>query len=272
MAQQLRVVSRSPHLNVMCNAAFKAARGLVRDFGEVENLQISRKGPGDFVSIADKKAEDILYQELKKARPTYGFIMEESGTVQGEDEHTWIIDPLNGTTNFLHGFPHFAISIGLQKGKDLIAGVIYDPIKDEMFFGEKGGGAFLNDKRLRVSNRHHLADALLATGLPSLGDPVEKRMQFQQASQKVSTVVADIRLLGSAALNLAYVAAGRFEGYWEYGVQPWDLAAGIVLVREAGGYVCDLNDGQNFFETKTILATNQAINKSLKETLLPAYK
>ncbi len=272
MAQQLRVVSRSPHLNVMCNAAFKAARGLVRDFGEVENLQISRKGPGDFVSIADKKAEEILYKELKKARPSYGFIMEEGGVIPGEDEHTWIIDPLDGTTNFLHGLPHFAISIGLQKGKEIIAGIIYDPVKDEMFFGEKGGGAFLNDKRLRISNRHHLADALLSTGLPGLSAPVEKRTQFQQACQKINLEVADVRLLGSAALNLAYVAAGRFEGYWEDSVQPWDIAAGIVLVREAGGYVCDLAGGIDFFETRSILATNQALNKNLREALLPVYK
>lgn len=271
MVHQLRVVSRSPHLNVMCNAVFKAARGLVRDFGEVENLQISRKGPGDFVSIADKKAEDILYKELKKARPPYGFIMEEGGEVKGEDEHTWIIDPLDGTTNFLHGLPHFAISVGLQKGKELIAGVIYDPIKDELFYAEKGGGAFVNDRRLRVSARYHLSEALIATGIPTIAHPIEIHAQFQKATLKIAPSVAGIRRFGSAALDMAYVAAGRYEGYWEDGVKSWDIAAGIVIIREAGGYVCDLKGEDNFFETGSILATNQALNQALKESLLPVY-
>ncbi len=274
MAQQLRVVSRSPHLNVMCNAAFKAARGLVRDFGEVENLQISRKGPGDFVSIADKRAEDTLYKELKKARPTYGFIMEEGGVIksEGEEEHTWIIDPLDGTTNFLHGLPHFAISIGLQKGKEIIAGVIYDPVKDELFYAEKGGGAFVNDRRLRVSNRSHLTDALIATGIPSANHTMETHAQFHKASLKIAPSVAGIRRLGSAALDMAYVAAGRYEAYWEEGIKSWDIAAGIVIVKEAGGFICDLNGNDDFFGTETVLASNQALYQALKETLLPTYK
>lgn len=272
MAHQLRLVSRSPHLNVMCNAAFKAARGLVRDFGEVEHLQVSRKGPGDFVSTADKKAEDILYKELKKARPSYGFIMEESGKISSEDEHTWIIDPLDGTLNFLHGIPHFSISIGLQKGKELIAGVIYDPIKDELFYAEKGGGAFVNDRRLRVSARQHISDALLATGVPSIAHPIENHAKFQSSLLKIAPSIAGIRRFGSAALDMAYVAAGRYEGYWERGVSSWDIAAGIVLVREAGGYVCDLKGEDNFFDTQSILATNQALHQTLKDLVLPVYK
>ena len=272
MVHQVRIVSRSPHLNVMCNAAFKAARGLTRDFGEVENLQISRKGPGDFVSIADKKSEEILYKELKKARPSYGFIMEEGGEIKGEDEHTWIIDPLDGTTNFLHGLPHFSISIGLCKGKEPIAGVIYDPIKDELFYAEKGGGAFLNDRRLRVSGRSQLSESLIATGVPSIAHPMDIHEKFQKACLKVNPFVAGIRRLGSAALDMAYVAAGRYEGYWEEGVKSWDIAAGIVLIREAGGYVCDLQGKDNFLEEGTILATNQLVNQALKDCLLPVYQ
>ncbi|OJW50547.1 MAG: inositol monophosphatase [Alphaproteobacteria bacterium 41-28] len=272
MVHQFRAVSRSPHLNVMCNAAFKAARGLVRDFGEVEHLQVSRKGPGDFVSTADKKAEDTIYKELKKARPSYGFVMEEGGEIAGEEEYTWIIDPLDGTTNFLHGIPHFAISIGLQKGTELIAGVIYDPIKDELFYAEKGGGAFLNERRLRVSARHQLQEALLATGIPFASHSVEVRSQFQKALQLVMPQVAGVRRFGAAALDLAYVAAGRYEGYWERSLMSWDIAAGIVLVREAGGYVCDLQGGDNILETRSILATNQNLQQPLKDLLLPVFK
>jgi myo-inositol-1(or 4)-monophosphatase len=271
MVQQLRAISRSPHLNVMCNAAFKAARGLVRDFGEVEHLQVSRKGPGDFVSTADKKAEEILYKELKKARPSYGFIMEEGGEVPGEDDYTWIIDPLDGTSNFLHAIPHFAISIGLQKDHEIIAGVIYDPIKDEIFYAEKGGGAFLNERRLRVSARHNLQEALLATGIPFAAHNQGERSQFQTTIERVMPLVAGIRRFGSASLDLAYVAAGRFEGYWERSIMPWDIAAGIVLVREAGGYVCDLQGSDHVFESKSIIATNQALQQPLKDLLLSVY-
>lgn len=271
MVHQLRVVSRSPHLNVMCNAAFKAARGLVRDFGEVEQLQVSRKGPGDFVSAADKKVEDILYTELKKARPSYGFILEEGGEVPGMDEHTWIIDPLDGTTNFLHGIPHFAISIGLQKGNEIIAGVIYDPIKDELFYAEKGSGAFLNERRLRVSVRQNLPDALLATGIPFILHSAKGHSVFQTALERIMPQVAGVRRFGAASLDLAYVAAGRFEGYWERPIESWDIAAGMVIVREAGGYLCDLNGGEDIVGTKSILATNQALYQPLKDILLPVY-
>lgn len=268
MVHQPRIISRSPTLNVMCNAAFKAARGLVRDFGEVEHLQVSRKGPGDFVSTADKKAEDILYKELKKARPTHGFIMEEGGAIAGKDEYIWHIDPLDGTTNFLHGIPHFAISIGLQKGSELIAGVIYDPIKDELFYAEKGGGAFMNERRLRVSARSHLSDALLGTGIPFAIHSKDVMNQFQSTLERVMPQVAGIRRFGAAALDLAYVAAGRFEGYWEGRLCSWDIAAGIVIVREAGGYVCDLKGGDDILGTKSILATNQALYQPLKDLLL----
>lgn len=268
MAHQFRAISRSPHLNVMCNAAFQAARGLVRDFGEVEHLQVSRKGPGDFVSTADKKAEDTLYKELKKARPSYGFLMEESGEIKGESEYTWIIDPLDGTTNFLHGIPHFAISIGLQKEKELIAGVIYDPIKDELFYAEKGGGAFLNERRLRVSARSQLGDALLATGVPFAIHSENIRDKFLNTMKEIMPQVAGIRRQGAASLDLAYVAAGRYEGYWEASLFPWDVAAGIIIVREAGGYVCDLQGGEDFFGLNSILASNQALYKSLQDLLV----
>jgi myo-inositol-1(or 4)-monophosphatase len=271
MAHQMRMVSRSPNLNIMANAAFYAARGLVRDYGEVEHLQVSRKGPGDFVSMADKKAEKSIYKDLQKARPGYGFIMEEGGEIPGEEEYTWIIDPLDGTTNFLHAVPHFAISIALQKGTEVIAGVIYDPIKDELFYAEKGGGAFLNERRLRVSARQQMADALLGTGIPFASHPQQVHSQFHNALEHVMPLVAGVRRMGSAALDLAYVAAGRYEGYWELGIRSWDIAAGIVLVQEAGGYICDLKGEEDPLGTRSILATNQALNQPLKELLLPYY-
>ncbi|MBA3814007.1 MAG: inositol monophosphatase [Alphaproteobacteria bacterium] len=265
------MVSRSPNLNVMANAAFYAARGLVRDYGEVEHLQVSRKGPGDFVSNADKKAENSIYKDLKKARPTYGFIMEEGGEIPGEEDYTWIVDPLDGTTNFLHAIPHFAISIGLQKGSEMIAGVIYDPIKDELFYAEKGGGAFLNERRLRVSARQSLNDALLGTGIPFASHTLTDRVKFQDSLERVMPHVAGVRRMGAAALDMAYVAAGRYEGYWELGINSWDIAAGIVLIQEAGGYVCDLMGGEDPFGTRSILVTNQAMNQPLKDLLLPCY-
>lgn len=268
MVHQPRVVSRSPLLNVMANAAFKAARGLVRDFGEVENLQVSRKGPGDFVSTADKKSEEILYKELKKGRPTYGFILEEGGIIPGDEDCTWHIDPLDGTTNFLHGIPHFAISIGLQKGPELVAGVVYDPIKDELFYAEKGGGAFMNERRLRVSARHQLTESLLATGIPFASHNEEAMRQFQSTLGRVMPQVAGVRRFGAAALDLAYVAAGRFEGYWEGSLASWDMAAGIVLVREAGGYTCDLKGGEDILGTRSVLATNQALHQPLRDLLI----
>lgn len=272
MALQPRILSSSANLNVMCSAAFKAAKGLIRDFGEVEHLQVSKKGPGDFVSVADKRAEDIIYRELSKARPHVGFLMEERGEIKGESDEYWIVDPLDGTTNFLHAVPHFAISIALVKGSQVIAGVIYDPIKDEMFMAEKGSGAFLNDKRLRVSGRQDLSTALLATGIPFASHTPEERKRFQKTLDVVMPQVAGVRRFGAAALDLAYVAAGRFDGYWEEPISPWDVAAGIIIVREAGGYVKDLKGTESMLENGSILATNQALFESLSKTFVSCYK
>jgi myo-inositol-1(or 4)-monophosphatase len=246
---------RSPLLNVMVGAAQKAAKGLVRDLGELEHLQVSKKGPADFVSKADRRAESVLKAELIKARPHYGLLMEESGTVAGTDtSNRWLVDPLDGTTNFLHGIPHFSISIALERDGELFAGVIYSPIHDEMYVAERGGGAFLNGRRIRVSARRNLAESLFATGIPFMGLPDHDR--FLDQARNVMAVSAGLRRYGSAALDLAYVAAGRYDGYWENGLQPWDVAAGIVLVREAGGFVSDLAGGRNMLSGGGILAAN----------------
>jgi myo-inositol-1(or 4)-monophosphatase len=254
-------------MNVMVAAARKAGRSLARDFGEVEHLQVSIKGPANFVSAADYKAEEIIFKELSKARPGYGFLMEERGEIEGEDKtHRWIVDPLDGTTNFLHGIPHFAISIGLEREGVLVAGVIYNPASDELFTAEKGKGAFLNDRRrLRVAVRKTLADAVVVTGIPHRGRPGHPR--FMQEMQAVMTEVAGLRRSGSAALDLAYLAAGRYDGYWERGLKPWDLAAGIVLVREAGGLAYDVGGTDKALETGNILAGNQSIIKALSPLL-----
>lgn len=250
-------------MNVMIAAARKAGRSLTRDFGEVENLQVSVKGPGNFVSAADHKAEDIIFTELSKARPGYGFLMEERGEIIGADRtHRWIVDPLDGTTNFLHGVPLFAISIGLERDGQLVAGVIYNPAADEMFTAEKGKGAILNDRRrLRVAVRKSLAEALVTTGIPHLGRP--GHALFLSEFKSVIGEVAGVRRTGSAALDLAWTAAGRFDAYWERGLEPWDTAAGIVLVREAGGTVSDLSGGQAMFEGSGILAANGSLHKAL---------
>jgi myo-inositol-1(or 4)-monophosphatase len=247
----------------MVAAARKAGRSLARDFGEVENLQVSVKGPANFVSAADHKAEEIIWKELSKARPGYGFLMEERGAVAGVDKtHRWIVDPLDGTTNFLHGIPHFAISIGLEREGNLVAGVIYNPITDELFAAEKGKGAFLNDKRrLRVAARKTLADAVVVTGIPHRGRPGHPR--FLDEMKTVMMEVAGIRRSGSAALDLAYTAAGRYDGYWERGLKPWDLAAGIVILREAGGIAQDVDGGDKALDRGDILAGNNAIVKAL---------
>ncbi len=257
---------RSALLNVMCRAVYKAARKLVRDFGEVEQLQVSVKGPGDFVSAADKQAEKTLYEELSSARPGYSFLMEESGVVNGEDSsYCWIIDPLDGTTNFLHGIPHFAISVGLQHNGEIIAGVIYDPVKDEMFCAEKGCGAFLNNKRIRVSRRENLPVALLVTGLPARNQAVFDRVL--KVARPLGGELSGLRSFGATALDLAYVAAGRFDGFWHQFFKSWDVAAGIVLIREAGGFVTDLNNDQNVIEKDSILATNGHLHKPLMQLL-----
>ena len=252
----------SPTLNVMITAARKAGRSLIRDFGEVEQLQVSIKGPANFVSIADHKAEEIIFKELSKARPGYGFLMEERGLVEGADKtHRWLVDPLDGTTNFLHSHPMFAVSIGLEREGQLIAGVIYNPASDELFTAEKGKGAFVNDRRLRVAARKSIGDALVATGIPHRGRPGHPK--FLKEMETVMREVAGIRRSGSAALDLAFVAAGRSDGYWERNLQPWDLAAGIVLIREAGGFVSDLDGGEKMLETGDVLAANSTLQKVL---------
>src|SRR5712671_621423 len=233
---------RSALLNVMIAAARKAGRSLKRDFGEVEKLQVSLKGPANFVSSADHRAEETLRAELARARPGYGFLGEEGGRQDGADKtHCWIVDPLDGTTNFLHGIPQFAISIALERDGTIVAGLVYNPANEELFTAERGKGAFLNDQRLRVAARKRLADAVIACGLPHLGrgDLVQFRKEFGAVQEKV----AGLRRFGAAALDLAFVAAGRLDGYWERNISPWDIAAGLILVREAGGFVTDLDGG-----------------------------
>ncbi len=253
---------RTPLINVMVAAVQKAARGLLRDFGEIENLQVSKKGPADFVSTADRRTEQVLQAELKKARPNYGFVMEEAGDVQGTDSsNRWIIDPLDGTTNFLHGIPHFAISVALERDGDIFAGVVYDPVKDEMFWAEKGAGAHLNNRRLRVSARDEISEGLFATGIPFLGAPHHDSFLSQMAA--VMAVSAGVRRQGSASLDMAYVAAGRYDGYWENRVFYWDIAAGTIIVREAGGFVSTLDGQRKFVDDKGIIATNERFRQPL---------
>ena len=255
-------MARSAILNVMVAAATKAARGLARDFGEVENLQVSRKGPADFVSAADRRAEDVIRAELERARPGYSFLMEESGESRGRDmQHRWIVDPLDGTTNFLHGIPQFAVSIALERQGRLAAAVIYHPIADELFVAERGGGAFLNDRRLRVGSRQNLADCIIATGTPFKGHGDTEA--YLQELAPLMPKVAGIRRFGAASLDLAWVAAGRFDGFWEHHLSPWDMAAGILLVREAGGFVTDLQGGEGMLNGGSIAAANEAVHKQL---------
>lgn len=258
-------------MNVMVSAAMKAGRGLVRDFGEVQNLQVSVKGPGDFVSQADMKAEKTLVAELQRARPGYGFLLEEGGTVEGTDtQHRWIIDPLDGTTNFLHGIPSFAVSLALESQGKLVAGVIYNPATDELFTAERGGGAFLNDRRLRVSGRRELSDCVVVTGVPHLGRG--DHGHYLTELRHVMNEVVGIRRSGSAAMDLAYVAAGRFDAYWEDWLSPWDMAAGIVLVREAGGFVTDKNGGDDLFGRGGVVAGNEKIAGQLRSVLHRGFK
>ncbi|MEQ1610227.1 MAG: inositol monophosphatase family protein [Hyphomonadaceae bacterium] len=230
----------SPTVTVMMDAARAAGRRLIRDFGEVENLQVSRKGPSDFVSAADKKAEEIIRKSLEKTRPGYGFLLEEGGAVEGSDKtHRFIIDPLDGTLNFLHGIPHFSVSIGLERDGKLRAGVVHDPMRNETFWAEENLGAWLDNKRLRVASRRKLSEAVVTTGIPQLGkDGAEK---FIEELVRVRAEVAAVRRFGSAALDLAWVAAGRFDGFWERDLQLWDVAAGFVLVQEAGGAIIGLD-------------------------------
>jgi myo-inositol-1(or 4)-monophosphatase len=246
----------------MVAAARKAGASLSRDFGEVQNLQVSVKGPGDYVSQADHRAEEIVFNELSKARPGYGFLMEERGAVAGsDDQHRWIVDPLDGTTNFLHGIPNFAVSIGLERQGVLVAGVIYAPAIDELYTAERGGGAFLNDRRMRVAARRVISDCVIGTGIPHLG-----RGHHGQALLDLKNVMgeaAGIRRFGAASLDLAWVAAGRIDGFFEDYLSAWDMAAGILMIREAGGFVSDREGGQDMFGSGSIVCGNELIHKGL---------
>jgi myo-inositol-1(or 4)-monophosphatase len=262
---------RSALLNVMIKAAQKASRALKRDFGEVEHLQVSLKGPGNFVTAADRRAEEILRQELEHARPGYGFLGEEGGMREGADKtHRWIVDPLDGTMNFLHGIPHFAISIALEREGTIVAGLVYNPANDELFTAERGKGAFLNDQRLRVAARKRLADTVVACALPhpSRGDVELVRKEHNAVQDEV----AGLRRFGAAALDLAWVAAGRLDAYWERGLSPWDMAAGIALVREAGGFITDLDGREAMLATGGILAGNDDVHRALLRVLKDVRK
>jgi myo-inositol-1(or 4)-monophosphatase len=260
---------RSALLNVMTAAARKAGRSLKRDFGEVEHLQVSLKGPANFVTAADRRTEEILQAELTKARPGYGFLGEEGGRTSGEDKsHCWIVDPLDGTTNFLHGIPQFAISIGLEREGVIVAGVIYNPANEELFTAERGKGAFLNDQRLRVAARRRMSEAVVACGLPHMGRG--DLALFRSEIAVVQERVAGVRRFGAASLDLAWVAAGRFDAFWERDLSPWDMAAGILMVREAGGFATDLDGEDGIFAKKQIIAGNEYVHKDLMQALKEA--
>jgi myo-inositol-1(or 4)-monophosphatase len=259
----------SANINLMIRAARKAARSLLHDFGEVENLQVSAKGPGDFVSRADHRAEELVREELTGARPNYGWLAEESAEAKGADPtRRWIVDPLDGTTNFLHGLPHWAISIALEHKGEVVAGVVFDPVKDELFVAEKGAGAYLNDRRLRVSGRREMIEMIFATGIPFAGNPLLARTLKEMAALTPRT--AGIRRFGAAALDLAYVAAGRYDGFWEWGLHPWDVAAGLLIVREAGGFVGPLLEGGDPLGADGLVAANPQVFDELRRILRSA--
>ncbi|AHM04284.1 Inositol-1-monophosphatase [Roseibacterium elongatum DSM 19469] len=265
--RRIETMQGSANLNVMIKTARKAARSLVKDFREVENLQVSSKGPGDFVSRADRAAEEIIRSELMEARPNYGFLGEEGTEIEGKDPtRRWIVDPLDGTTNFLHGMPHWAVSIALEHKGEIVAGVVYDPAKDEMFYAEKGAGAWLNDsQRLRVSGRNRLIESVFATGVP-FGGGKYLPATLQDLARLMPTC-AGVRRWGSAALDLAYVAAGRYDGYWERGLDAWDVAAGILLVKEAGGLVQPIREGQDVLTDGHVLAASEPIFDSFSKII-----
>jgi myo-inositol-1(or 4)-monophosphatase len=257
-------MASSANLNVMVKAARKAGRGLLKDFAEVEQLQVSVKGPGDFVSRADRNAEQTVREMLMEARPTYGFLGEEGGATPGEDPtRRWIVDPLDGTSNYLHGLPHWAVSIALEHKGQIVAGVVHDPVKDETFWAERGEGAWLNDRRLRVSGRSRLIDCLFATGIPFAAKKTLPAMLADLA--RLMPECAGVRRFGSAALDLAYVAAGRYDGYWEREIHPWDMAAGLLIVAEAGGFVGPIREGHKPLEDGDLIAANAAIFEKFAE-------
>lgn len=248
----------SANLNIMIKAARIAGRSLVKDFREVENLQVSMKGAGDFVSKADIAAEAILKEELMGARPTYGWVGEESDPIDGQDPtRRWIVDPLDGTTNFLHGMPHWAVSIALEHKGEIVSAVVYDPAKDEMFIAEKGEGAYMNDQRLRVSARHKMIECVFATGIPFGGGKYLPATLKDLAN--LMPQCAGVRRWGAAALDLAYVAAGRYDGYWERGLHIWDIAGGVLIVKEAGGFIEPIREGQSLLEDGQMIAANPDI-------------
>jgi myo-inositol-1(or 4)-monophosphatase len=250
-------------MNVMVAAALQAGRGLKRDFGELENLQVSVKGPGDFVSAADRKAEAILVDALSKARPGYGFVLEEGGTIDGSDKsHTWFIDPLDGTTNFLHGLPIFAISIALAREDQVVAGLVHNPATGDIYAAEKGQGAFLNNRRLRVAARRDLSSALIGCGIPHIGK-AKDHPQFYAEFSAVMAKVGNLRRLGAAALDLCFVASGCYDGFWERNLQAWDIAAGIIMIKEAGGFVTDADGGSEMLAKGSICAGNETIQRAL---------
>ena len=252
----------SANINLMLKACRKAAKTLIRDFGEIEKLQVSLKGPGDFVTASDKKVEKILIEELGKGRPNYSILSEEIGEIKNDEEFKWIIDPIDGTANFLHGIPHFAISVGLEKNKEIICGMIFDPIKDEIFTAEKGNGAYLNNQRMRVSSRAKLENCIIFTGGPKR-DAQNRDLVIKEYDKFSSKVLIPIRKLGSASLDMAYVASGRCDGFWQRNLNYWDIAAGIILVKEAGGFVTDFKGEADYIENKTILVTNSRINEEM---------
>lgn len=265
----LPVSTQSALLKVMSDAARKAARGLNRDFGELSELQVSRKAPADFVSAADIKAEQTVFEALEKARPGYSFLGEERGLVEGTDKtHTWIVDPLDGTTNFLHAIPHFAINIALEREGAVVAAVTYNPVTNELFWAEKGKGCFVNDKRLRVAGRKHLDESVLGTGIPFLGHGQHAR--FLKELHQISQRVAGVRRFGAASLDLAYVAAGRLDGFWERDLKPWDMAAGVLMITEAGGKVTNADGGDDIMGSGSICAANLELHPLLIEKLKAA--
>ncbi|MBS3847221.1 inositol monophosphatase family protein [Devosia sp. J2-20] len=262
-------MARSAILNVMVSAAIKAGKSLTKDFNEVENLQVSRKGPADFVSKADLRAEQIIFGELQKARPTYAFLMEEGGEVAGTDgQHRWIIDPLDGTTNFLHSIPLFGVAIALERANEIVASVIYNPIMDELYTAEKGGGTWLNDrKRLRVAGRRSLSDAVVCTGIKTQGT-ANDALQLRQLGH-INPAVAGIRRSGSIAMDMAWLAAGRYDALWEAGLAPWDVAPGMLMVKEAGGFVSDYAGTTGSVWNGQIVAGNEILQPLLLKELKP---
>ena len=258
-------------INVMVKAARRAGRSLKRDLGEIEHLQVSLKGPANFVSKADRRAEEMLYDDLSKARPGYGFIGEEGGSREGADKsHTWIVDPLDGTTNFLHGIPQFAISIGLQREGTMIAGVIYNPANDELYIAERGKGAFLNDQRIRVAGRRQLNECVVACGLPHIGRGDHELSRAEMAA--LQPRVAGLRRFGAASLDMAFIAAGRLDGYWERNLSPWDMAAGTIIIREAGGVVSGMAGDDDALKTGHVVAGNEYVHAELVKILKAARK